>query len=299
MHPPGASIRDAVGSTRFRRLYAACLICSLGVFVPFVHLIPYALDHGVTPSSAVLLLGMIGVGSTAGRFFLGGLADRMGRRPTLLAMFAGMALAMIIWGFAAGVWSLAVFAFTYGVFYGGWVAVLPAVVMDAFGGRNVSGLIGILYTSVAFGTLAGPSAAGFAFDFGHSYTLAIVGGVCANIDRRGASLDSRRGHADRRARWLHSDARRRKPPRPSDSITAGLRRSAGDALTQPWRTWSRVPGALRKFHRGWRVPPAHPAADVLTPDAMASVDLGKGRHEKRRNGSSQARRRFLPDEEGA
>ena len=31
------------------------------------------------PASAVLLLGVIGVGSTAGRFFLGGLADRMGR----------------------------------------------------------------------------------------------------------------------------------------------------------------------------------------------------------------------------
>jgi hypothetical protein len=39
------------------------------VFVPFVHLVPYARDHGVAPSSAVLLLGVIGVGSTAGRFF--------------------------------------------------------------------------------------------------------------------------------------------------------------------------------------------------------------------------------------
>lgn len=48
------------------------------------------------------------------------------------------------------------------MFYGGYVAVLPALVMDYFGGRNVSGIIGILYTSVAFGTLIGPSAAGFA-----------------------------------------------------------------------------------------------------------------------------------------
>ena len=46
--------------------------------MPFVHLVPYARDHGVEPSMAVLLLGVIGVGSTAGRFFLGGLADRMG-----------------------------------------------------------------------------------------------------------------------------------------------------------------------------------------------------------------------------
>ena len=53
--------------------------------------------------------------------------------------------------------------------------------MDYFGGRNVSGIIGILYTSVAFGTLIGPSAAGFAFDISHSYTAAILASVSANI----------------------------------------------------------------------------------------------------------------------
>ena len=78
-------------------------------------------------------------------------------------------------------WALAAFAFAYGVFYGGWVAVLPAVVMDYFGGRNVSGIIGILYTSVALGTLVGPSAAGFAFDVNHSYMLPILASIAANI----------------------------------------------------------------------------------------------------------------------
>jgi MFS family permease len=179
--PEGASVREAIGSRRFISLYAACLICAFGVFVPFVHLVPYATDHGVAPGSAVLLLGVIGIGSTAGRFFLGGLADRMGRERSLLLMFAGMAGALAIWVISTGVWSLAAFAFVYGVFYGGWVAVLPAVVMDYFGGRNVSGLIGILYTSVAFGTLIGPSAAGFAFDLSHSYTVPILASAAVNI----------------------------------------------------------------------------------------------------------------------
>ena len=164
MPAQGASVRAAIRSPRFIALYAACLICSFGVFVPFVHLVPYAGDHGVAATSAVLLLGVIGVGSTAGRFFLGGLADRLGRQTTLLLMFIGMAVALVIWLISTSVWPLAAFAFVYGVFYGGWVAVLPAVVMDYFGGRNVGGIIGILYTSVAFGTLIGPSAAGFAFD---------------------------------------------------------------------------------------------------------------------------------------
>lgn len=56
-----------------------------------------------------------------------------------------------------------------------------AVVMDYFGGRNVSGIIGILYTSVGFGTLIGPTAAGFAFDATRSYTLPILASVAANV----------------------------------------------------------------------------------------------------------------------
>jgi len=179
--PPGFSVRDAVRSRRFAGLYAACLICSFGLFVPFVHLIPFALDHGVPQSSAVLLLAGVGVGSTLGRFFLGGLADRLGRELALLLMFVGMAAALGVWAFSTVFWAMAVFALTYGVFYGGFVAILPTLVMDFFGGRNVSGIIGVLYTSIAFGTLVGPSAAGFAFDVSHSYTVPILIGVGANL----------------------------------------------------------------------------------------------------------------------
>ncbi|CAB3971632.1 MFS transporter permease [Burkholderia cenocepacia] len=176
----GATVREAVTSRSFASLYAACLVCSFGVFVPFVHLVPYALDHGVSSSTAVLLLGAIGVGSTAGRFFLGGLADRFGRRTSLLAMFAGMAVALVAWAGAGTVAMLAAFALGFGVFYGGWVAVLPAVVMDYFGGRNVSGIIGVLYTSVAFGTLIGPTAAGFIYDAGGGYFVPILASAAAN-----------------------------------------------------------------------------------------------------------------------
>lgn len=179
--PQGASIGEAIRSARFIALYAACLLCSFGVFVPFAHLVPFALDHGIPQSSAVLILGAIGVGSTAGRFLLGGLADRLGRQTSLIIMFAGMAIAMGVWALSTQAWQLSMFALIYGLFYGGWVALLPAVVMDDYGGRNVSGIIGVLYTSVAVGTLAGPSAAGLAFDLTQSYTLPILASVCANI----------------------------------------------------------------------------------------------------------------------
>ena len=177
----GASIGKAIKSRRFVGLYAACFICSFGLFVPFVHLVPYALDHGIAQSSAVLLVGAIGVGSTAGRFVLGGIADRLGRPLSFLVMFVGMGLSFLVWAVSTSLWPLAGFALIYGVFYGGFVALAPAVVIDYFGGRNVSSLIGILYTSVAFGTLIGPSAAGFAYDVSHSYTLPILASAGAYV----------------------------------------------------------------------------------------------------------------------
>ncbi len=192
--PTGASVGEAIRSRPFLALYAACLVCSFGVFVPFVHLVPYAVDHGLPQSAAILLLGGIGIGSSVGRFALGGLADNLGRQHALALMYVGMAVVLPVWAVSTTFWPLAAFAVIYGVFYGGWVALLPAVVMDRFGGRNVSGIIGVLYTSVAIGTLIGPSAAGFAFDISHSYTLPILASVCANVVAAGIAAGMSKPH---------------------------------------------------------------------------------------------------------
>jgi MFS family permease len=177
----GIPLRTAVRSRTFIALYAATGICSFGVFVPFVHLVPYALDHRVAPAAAALLLSAIGVGSTGGRFLLGGLADRMGRTRTLCAMILGMGTTLALWAGCTSLWTLAAFATAYGVFYGAWVAVMPSVAADHFGALNISGVIGALFTSVAFGTLIGPSAAGYIYDASGSYTLPILAAAGANV----------------------------------------------------------------------------------------------------------------------
>jgi MFS transporter, OFA family, oxalate/formate antiporter len=95
-------------------------------------------------------------------------------------MYFGMAASLAIWAVAGDFAALVVSALAFGLFYGGWVAILPAVVADHFGVRRVSGIIGVLYTSVAIGTLVGPSAAGFMFDASHSYVVPIAASAIAN-----------------------------------------------------------------------------------------------------------------------
>lgn len=177
----GHELAEALQSRTFLILYLACLVSSFGLFVPFVHLIPYAVDHGVAAGAAAVLLGLIGVGSTVGRFCLGGLADKVGRVNALLLMFVGMGLSLGVWAYATAFYALGAFALAYGFFQGGYVAIAPALVADLFGGKNVSGITGALFTSVALGTLVGPTLAGYAYDVSGSYLLPILGAMGLNF----------------------------------------------------------------------------------------------------------------------
>ncbi|MFX9058277.1 MFS transporter, partial [Acinetobacter baumannii] len=75
-----------------------------------------------------------------------------------------------------------IFALVFGLAYGGFVALAPALIADYFGARDIAGIIGWLYSSVAVGTLAGPSLAGLAYDLTGSYAWPIIlSGVFSGI----------------------------------------------------------------------------------------------------------------------
>ena len=178
----GASLGEAVTSRAFILLYLSLVVIWIGASVPFAHLVPYAEDRGLSHSAAVAIFGLVGIGSIAGRFMLGGAADRFSRRGLLAAAFAGIAL-MQVWLLAATTaWQLSVFSLVFGACYGGFVALYPALTVDYFGSRNASGIIGVLYTGGAAGGFLGPLLAGNAFDIFGSYTIPIaVGAACAAL----------------------------------------------------------------------------------------------------------------------
>ena len=178
---PGTDLKAALTSRPFLLYAAATFLTSLGLFTPLVHLPNYARDHGLGDGAGVLLLGLFGFGSLAGRFLLGAIADRFGRRPTLAATFAIMGAMCVLWWASTAVWSLGIFAVVFGTCYGGYVALSPALMMDYFGGRNVSGIIGILYSAAGIGALVGPTLSGLAFDLLQSYAIPILAAAVFNL----------------------------------------------------------------------------------------------------------------------
>jgi len=173
----GIPLSGALKTAAFWLLFASLVLSCIGLFVPMVHLSPYATDAGYSQAQGVALVSLIGVGSLLGRFTVGAPADRIGRLPSLCAMYAGLGVMFLLWYAASAYWMLVVFALVFGVCYGAYVALLPTIVMDLYGPRSVSGIIGCLYTGCGIGTLLGPWLAGVAYDTAGSYRLAILAGA--------------------------------------------------------------------------------------------------------------------------
>jgi MFS family permease len=179
----GVTFRAAVRTRPFRLLAAVAFLTSFGIFVPFVHLAPAAIDLGASERAAASLLGMIGAGSLLGRFVIGSAADRLGRRRALVAVIAAQAGLLAFWMAADRFWMLAAFAFAFGLSYGGYVALVPTLCADFFGARAIGAIMGAVFSGVAVGCLLGPPLAGFAFDAFGSYIWPI--GACAALSALG------------------------------------------------------------------------------------------------------------------
>ena len=170
----GIPLRLAMRTRAFWFIYVSLILSCVGLFVPMVHLSPYAQDAGYSEAQGVLLVSLIGLGSLLGRFTIGGVADRLGRIPSLGAMYLGLGLMLLVWWSTKTWWLLAVFALVFGICYGAYVALVPTIVMDLYGARSVSGIIGTLYTGAGLGTLVGPWLAGAAFDAFGAYDVPIL-----------------------------------------------------------------------------------------------------------------------------
>ena len=84
----GMRFGETMVSREFRLMFLAGLAMSAAQFMPFVHLARHALDRGFSPATGALLLGVIGIGSFAGRFVLTGIAESGDQPDHRLALAA-------------------------------------------------------------------------------------------------------------------------------------------------------------------------------------------------------------------
>lgn len=161
---------EATRSLMFRRLWTAAMCSGLALFTPFVFLVPYAKERGISASAAAWLVGLLGGASVISRIGFGSLTKRFG---TFRLFRVGVCLfpaSYLVWLAAGSSYAMLVaFVLVLGAGYGCFVAVSPLVLADRFGVVGLGSLMGLFYTTQGLGGLIGPPTAGRIIDATGSY----------------------------------------------------------------------------------------------------------------------------------
>ena len=80
----GLSISEALRTPQFWMLFLVFLFFLLSLGLVMLHIIPYAIDSGMTPVQAATLLTLIGIFGIGGRLASGLVSDRLGIKPVIV-----------------------------------------------------------------------------------------------------------------------------------------------------------------------------------------------------------------------
>jgi len=173
----GLSLLAASRSGGFWLLWLARLLMSSGHFLVVTHIVPHAIDIGISTTQAALILSLIGGLSVGGMLLAGRVSDNIGRRlPAIIcSLIMAGALVWLIWSHE--LWMFYLFAAVYGFAYGGTIPTLTALIGDIFGLTNIGIIMGAFNVGWQFGGAIGPFIAGLIFDVSNSYSLAFLIGA--------------------------------------------------------------------------------------------------------------------------
>ncbi|XP_038846249.1 monocarboxylate transporter 12-B-like [Salvelinus namaycush] len=158
----------------FLMLAVSFLFLASGCSLPFVYLVPYALDVGVSHHQAAFLMSILGVIDIVGNITFGWLVDRrcLKKYRNVCYMIAvGMEGLCCLFIPLLRTFALLVpFSVFYGYFDGAYVALIPVVTSDIVGTHNLSSALGIVYFLHAIPYLLSPPIGGWLVDTTGTYT---------------------------------------------------------------------------------------------------------------------------------
>ncbi|MEE9399085.1 MAG: MFS transporter [Dehalococcoidales bacterium] len=179
IQPVGLSLKKAFRTRSFRLVMFIWFLYASNIFLVMTHLVPHATDMGFSELEAATVLSLTGVAAIAGRVLMGVLADRIGRKVTVIicTLLQAGVMVWLIW--ADELWMFYLFALVYGYAFGGTSPAMAALLGDTFGVRSLGAILGTLEISFGIGGAIGSAAGGLIFDVNNSYSLAFILGAIA------------------------------------------------------------------------------------------------------------------------
>ncbi len=177
---PSLSRREAMRTPVFWIIAGIFLCTWLVVFLPMVHLSPFARGLGASPGLAAAMVSSVGVGGLVGRTLTGTVSDRMGAETTLAIVLSVQVLAFVVFATSHSMATLFPAAAAFGFGYGGTTTVFPAIVGDRFGRAHAGAIVGLLFAGAGSLAAVGPFMAAWIYDSTGSYRPAFVLSAAAN-----------------------------------------------------------------------------------------------------------------------
>ena len=174
-------LAEALRTRAFWMLGVAFSATWIPVFIPLVHLVPFARDLGHSPLAAASAISATGAGALVGRLAMGWLSDRIGRRPTIMLAMLMQAISFVAFTAARELPALYATAFVFGYSYGTISTLFSAIIGDFFGHAHAGTLVGFLFMLSGSMGSWGPLAAGALYDATGSYYRAFVLAAVLNL----------------------------------------------------------------------------------------------------------------------
>lgn len=147
---------------------------------------PHLQNAGYTIAQASIILSVYGTIQGFLRIAAGRVADKIGRRRTLIAGFLLQGVGYVVFAYMSPAtwWLIPVLFLTYGLGHAGWNVTSSTVSADYFGTRRLATLRGLTTTLVTPVGIIAPILAGLAFDNLGNYMLVYT--VCGVVVSTGA-----------------------------------------------------------------------------------------------------------------
>ncbi len=168
----GFSLGQAIQTRQFWMLFVVLLGFGLYLQIIMVHIVPHAIDLGVSPAIAAGILAAYGGVNTGGMLVGGSISDKIGTKLTLITLLALTLVASLLLLVAESSWMLYLFAVIYGFAQGGLLVLASLIVAELFGLSSHGAILGSVFFAITIGGSVGAYLAGYIFDVTGSYQLA-------------------------------------------------------------------------------------------------------------------------------
>jgi len=161
-------------------LAVASVCCCVAMSMPQVHIVAYCGDLGYGVARGADMLALMMAFGVVGRVLSGIIADRVGGLRTLMLGSALQGIALLMYLFFDGLFSLYAISALFGLFQGGIVPSCAIIVREYFPAKEAGTRVGIVLMASLVGMALGGWMSGNIFDATGSYQAAFVNGLAWN-----------------------------------------------------------------------------------------------------------------------